>query len=284
MIRVLILGAGGMLGHMALRVLIAEPRYHVVAHARTRARTAALPPDARARIMIEGDLARDGAVERTIADVRPQTVVNCTGVVPRTSSSAGPDAMEAVNARLPHRLAAACSAQDVRLIHMSTDCVFSGMRGGYRESDPADATDRYARTKQAGEVGAPHLTLRTSMIGPELDAPHGLLEWFLRSPGPVPGYTHARFSGLTTLALARLLADHVLPRPDLAGIYHIAAEPTAKHDLLRAFRAAYDLRTLIVPDDRIVIDRTLDGSRFAAATGWTAPSWPKMLEAMRAFG
>jgi dTDP-4-dehydrorhamnose reductase len=184
-----------------------------------------------------------------------------------------------INALFPHRLADLCGSIGTRLIHVSTDCVFSGATGGYRESDVPDAGDLYGRSKQLGEVIRPGcLTLRTSIIGREITKSVGLLEWFMqRRQGAAQGYRRAVFSGLTTLALARVLLDVVSDHGELAGLYHVASEPICKLDLLQALNEALGLAVDIHPVDEPVIDRSLDASRFAAATGIAVPSWHRMI-------
>jgi len=149
---------------------------------------------------------------------------------------------------LPHRLARLCELSGARLVHMSTDCVFAGDKGCYLESDPSDAKDLYGRSKFLGEVAYPHaVTLRTSIIGHELQSAHGLVGWFLAQQERCNGYTKAVFSGLPTVVLAQIIRDVVIPRPDLSGVYHVAAEPIAKYDLLKLIAETYGKTIEIVP-------------------------------------
>lgn len=273
------LGAAGMLGHMLLRVLAASPGWEVSGTVRSADDLAWLPADLRVFVQVNGDLTRPGAARAVIERTRPQVIVNAIGML-KQATDAG--AMVAVNVLLPHRLARLAAAHGARLIHISTDCVFSGARGGYTEADVADADDLYGRAKRLGEPPAPTLTLRTSLIGPELGKRRGLLAWFLNETGPVAGYARARFSGLPTVTFAQLLRDHILPRPDLAGVWHISANPIAKLDLLRLVAAAWPHPIAIEPSERPVLDRSLDSSRFRTLTGWMPPAWPDLVAEMRA--
>jgi dTDP-4-dehydrorhamnose reductase len=186
---------------------------------------------------------------------------------------------------LPHRLARLAALVDARLIHVSTDCVFTGKKGDYRESDVPDAQDLYGRSKLLGEVDYPNaITLRTSIIGTELRDAHGLVGWFLAQRGSVKGYSKAVFSGLPTVALAHVIRDYVLPNPALRGVWHVSAAPIAKYDLLKLVAAEYGMDIDIVPDDTLVIDRSLDSSRFRLETGWKPLSWPTLIASMRQFG
>lgn len=279
---VLVLGVSGMLGSMVFRMLSARRDWRVVGTARSAAIRASLPADSDIRTDVSAeDLVGLAGILR---DVRPKAVINCIGVVKQAASSRDPLQALPVNALFPHQLSRLCDLGGIRLVHISTDCVFSGRAGNYRESDVTDAEDLYGRSKLLGEVDAPHaITLRTSIIGPEPAGArgYGLLEWFLRQTGPVKGYARAVFSGLTTDELTRVIADVVIPRPDLAGIYQVGAAPISKYDLLMLFAEAYGRSPAIARDESVVIDRSLDSSRFRAATGYAAPDWPSMIATMR---
>ncbi|HEX5504842.1 MAG TPA: SDR family oxidoreductase, partial [Thermomicrobiales bacterium] len=278
--RVLILGGTGMLGHKLWQVCRA--RYDTFVTVRTddvtRLPRAIFDPDR----AIPGVAATDfDSVARAFAAARPAVVVNCIGLVKQRPAAQDALASIAVNALFPHRLALLCRATGTRLIHVSTDCVFSGRRGGYTEDDLPDPVDLYGRTKLLGEVADGALTIRTSMVGRELAASQGLVEWFLgRRGGTAAGFRRAIFSGLTTGALAETIATIVREAPALTGVWHVAAAPIAKYELLALVRDAMRLDIALAPDDRVVIDRSLDGSRFSAATGWRAPAWPEMVAAL----
>jgi dTDP-4-dehydrorhamnose reductase len=222
-------------------------------------------------------------VVRALASVRPDVVVNCLGVVKQRGEAKDPIVSLTVNSLFPHRLAALCAVAGARLIHISTDCVFAGRKGGYRESDEPDAADLYGRSKQLGEVAGPGgLTLRTSIVGRELATSQGLVEWFLAQQGRAPGFTKAVFSGLTTIELSRVLLEVIESHRALEGIYHVASSPIAKYDLLVLLNRAYGRGLTIEPDESVRIDRSLDGTRFRDATGYTAPDWPAMIAGMAA--
>ena len=222
------------------------------------------------------------SVVGALAAVRPDVVVNCVGIVKQDAAAKDSLTSIEINALFPHRLAKACAEIGSRLIHLSTDCVFSGQRGNYSLSDPPDATDLYGRTKLLGEVDYDHcLTLRTSMIGRELIGSHGLVEWFLSQQGKVVrGYKKAVFSGFTTVTLASAIADIISEQPELHGVWHFASEPINKFDLLTLIKEGCNLNVQIEPDEDFVCDRSLNGEAFRQATGYAAPSWPKMLEGM----
>ena len=222
------------------------------------------------------------SISKAFAFVRPTVVINCIGIVKQGSAAKDPLMSISINGLFPHRLALLCQASGVRLVHISTDCVFSGRKGGYRENDVADAEDLYGRTKYLGEVGSDGcLTLRTSMIGRELQGTHGLIEWFLSQGGKtISGYTQAVFSGFTTQALAEIIVKLVTEQPGMNGVWHLAAEPINKFELLTLVKRIYNLDIQINPDETFFCDRSLDANRLRQATGLVAPTWHDMIEQM----
>jgi dTDP-4-dehydrorhamnose reductase len=202
--------------------------------------------------------------------------VNTVGIVKQRPEAADIRACIEVNALFPHRLEVLCELAKSRLIHISTDCVYSGAQGMYREEMPADPKDVYGSTKWLGEVADHAITLRTSIIGVELERRSGLVEWALRAGDPVPGYTRAIYSGLTTAALADVIKQ-VIDEPRLTGLYHVSSEPISKYDLLRELFAQIGVEKRVIADNTFVCDRSLDSTRFRQTTGWTPPSWPSML-------
>ncbi|MBN1450059.1 MAG: SDR family oxidoreductase [Anaerolineales bacterium] len=280
---ILILGGSGMVGHHLWMEL---SRTHD-AWGTIRSVASALPdiPNILREHIISGvDATHLESIIEAFTIAQPDLVINCIGLIKQHEKATDPLTAIDLNARFPHQLALLCQATGSRLIHISTDCVFSGKEGIYIEDDPSDAEDIYGKTKLLGEVIAQShcLTIRTSFIGRELTTRYGLVEWFLSQNQKVTGYQKAIFSGFTTQAFAKMLRDHVLPRPDLHGLYHISVEPISKYDLLHLFNAAYNKNLEIVPNVDIVIDRSLDSTRFRQATGFKPPAWQDMIEAMAA--
>jgi dTDP-4-dehydrorhamnose reductase len=397
--RVLILGAGGMLGHKVWQIF--RDRFDCRAAVRTRLPLALFDDD---RVMAGIDAADFERVTRLIAKIRPDAVINCVGVVKQLAAAHDPIASITLNSLFPHVVARACGEVGARMIHVSTDCVFAGTRGNYRESDFPDASDLYGRSKLLGEVvteaaatngryrqehgkhrplirlrhllpqlksaggeglsmvgrrellknaegeglsrvgrrellknaegeglsrvgrrellknagggglsiserreplksageegfsrvgrselaaqtgiSVPHLTVRTSIIGRELRTANGLVEWFLANRGgSVRGFTKAVFSGVTTTTLAETLADVIEHHPDLNGLYHVAGAAITKYDLLVMLNEAFGAGVAITPDDSVVIDRTLDATRFREATGMVPPGWREMIATLAA--
>ena len=283
--RILVLGATGMLGNALLRFLTADPALDVMATARASDAKSCFEPAIAKRIVCGFDAQDRDSLAGVFADHTPDVVINCIGLVKQLGQSKDVLAAVPINTILPHRLARLCKVAGARLIHFSTDCVFTGEKGNYLESDPADANDVYGLSKFLGEVTDPHtITLRTSMIGRELASNRSLIDWFLSQSGSVKGYRRMVFSGLPTVELARIVRDYVLPQPELSGLYHVSAAAISKLDLLRLVADAYDHAIEIVPDDEIAIDRSLNSARFRAATGYEPPSWPDLVAKMRRFG
>lgn len=214
---------------------------------------------------------------------RPDVVINCVGLVKQVVGSDNPLQAIALNAMLPHQLATTCRKYSAKLIHVSTDCVFSGKKGtSYLESDMADANDLYGRTKFLGEIVNDRsvLTLRTSYIGNELRSTNGLLEWFLSQEGSCKGYTNAIYSGLPTITLMRVIENVLLNYPKLFGLYHVSSSPISKFHLLGLISEIFNKKIDIIPSNDVIINRSLDGSKFEHLTGFRAPDWEEMIEDM----
>ncbi len=272
--KVLIFGGSGMLGHKLTQIL--ADRFDTWATFR-----GAPIAGVDTRRSITGVSAENfESVENALTTAAPDAVVNCIGIVKQDTAAKDRYQSIAINALFPHQLARACASRDIRLIHLSTDCVFSGRRGNYKEDDTGDAEDIYGRTKWLGELEYDHcLTIRTSMIGRELKGSHGLIEWFLSQRGKtVRGFKRAIFSGFTTIALSEIIGKVLANAPDLHGVWHVAADPINKFDLLSHVKQALQLDIEIAPDENFICDRSLDDGRFRARTGFTPPSWEEMID------
>lgn len=272
-----------MLGHVLLRYLHEHSEYDVYASARSLAGLQKhFPQKLLHRFRTDPvDANYFDSVIRALASIQPDIVINCIGIIKQVPSSKDPLTAITVNAQLPHRISLICRTSGARLIHISTDCVFSGDKGMYKESDESDAIDLYGRTKYLGELTYSHcLTLRTSIIGHELKGRYGLVEWFLAQNEKIHGFRKAIYSGFPTVELARIICDYILPNPDLSGLYHVSSEPISKFDLLGLVDQQYNKMIEIEPDDSFVIDRSLDSSPFRKNTGYQPPSWGELIEMM----
>jgi len=260
-VKVLVIGASGMIGSTVLRVLSEKNDWEVFGTVRNGSVKRFFPASIGERLIAGVDVEYPDALVKVLDQIRPDVVVNCAGLTKHKPEAEDPLVSIPINTLMPHRLAGLCKLVGSRLIHVSTDCVFSGGKGGYVEDDFADARDVYGKSKALGEVLYPHtITLRTSTIGHELQSKYGLLEWFLSQEGRCKGYT----------------------RGDLSGLYHVGAGPIGKHDLLRLIANVYGKSIDIALDEQFVIDRSLNSGRFTQVTGYVAPAWPELIQSMHA--
>lgn len=281
MSKILVVGANGMIGSTIFRTLSKQHVLHVCGSVRSSACVHAFPEPVRDQLFVGLD-ARDFSKFRSfISELEPSLVVNCVGVTKHVEEGKDSKTAIAVNSLFPHQLAEICSAISARLIHISTDCVFSGNRGNYDESDEPDSIDLYGKSKALGEIfGENALTIRTSTIGPELESNNGLLEWFLKQRDHCRGFSNAIFSGLPTVTLSEIIRDVIIPTPWLKGLYHVGGASITKFDLLNLIADVYRIQIDIRNDSRLIIDRSLNSSRFEVATGYRAPDWESLIFAM----
>jgi dTDP-4-dehydrorhamnose reductase len=283
--KVLVLGASGMLGNAVFRLFRESNGYEVIGTVRHE-RSKRFFAETQQLALVSGvDVENIDSLMRVIGDTKPDMVINCIGLVKQLAEAEDPLAAIPINSLLPHRIARLCAVAGARFVHMSTDCVYSGAKGMYSESDQSDAKDLYGRSKFLGEVDYPNaITLRTSIIGHELDGARSLVGWFLSQSGSVRGFKKAIFSGLPTVEIARLIRDYVIPNPNLHGLYHVSANPINKYDLLRLVADAYGKSINIAPDESLVIDRSLNSSRFRSITGFQPKPWTELIKSMKNFG
>lgn len=277
--RILILGGDGMLGHQLLRHFALRHDTRVTLH-RALDQYAGTGLFSSANALDHVDVCDFDTVRRAITGFRPDAVINATGIVKQRAEAAHAIPSIEINALFPHRAAALCAETGIRFVHMSTDCVFSGRRGGYTENDIPDAEDLYGRSKLLGEVAEPPcITLRTSIIGRELSRKTGLLEWLLAQRGrTIKGYRQAIFSGFTTIEMARIIDRVLTGTGPVNGLYQVSSAAISKFDLLTAIRDRLKLDIAIEPDDDFVCNRSLDSSRFRTAFDYQPPSWTTMID------
>ena len=275
--RILILGGDGMLGHQVFKSLSSRHDVRV-----TLRQSLSAYKDFNlfnAENAYEG--IEVGSMDRLIdvlGEFRAEAIVNAVGIVKQRSTAKESIPSLEINSFFPHRLAGLCRAMGIRMVHMSTDCVFSGRKGWYREADLSDAEDLYGRTKYLGEVYDSHcVTLRTSIIGKELSRSQGLLEWFLSQRGSVQGFKNALFSGFTTLELSRIIEKILTEYPGKGGLYHVSSDPISKFDLLTLIKSKMGLRIEIIPTEEPRLDRSLDSTRFRKNLNYTPRTWEEMI-------
>lgn len=279
--RILVLGATGMLGSTLFRTFSKEQNYETFGSIRDKSAIEYFSAEVRGTLIPSIHLDTELGILKLLSVVKPDIVINCVGIVKQLP--AANDSLEslAINSILPHRLAKYCESIGAKFLHFSTDCIFSGKRGLYKEDDFPDAYDLYGRTKLLGEVGYENcITLRTSIIGHEVYRTKSLVDWFLGQSGEVKGFTRAIFSGLPTIEIARVVKDHVIPNTKLSGVYHLSVDPISKYDLLQLIANTYGKSITIIQDNNLVIDRSLNSDRFRAATGFKPRPWAELIKDM----
>ena len=280
MIRIAITGATGMLGHR-LASEFQSSGYEVHAIIRSTDPSGELVNGPLNGCIVHSgiDLTDRAKTETLIGNIAPEIVVNAAGLIKQKHSEAEESGLSDLNAELPRFLGGLATRLGFRFINISTDCVFSGTRGKYTESDTTDCADEYGKSKLRGEdCGTGSLVLRTSIIGRELKGSFGLLEWFLSKSGDgVHGFENAFFSGLSTIELARVVRSVIEKQPSLAGLYHVSGDRISKADLLELINDLFETNATIERVAEPCIDRSLDSSRFRTETGYTPPTWKEML-------
>jgi dTDP-4-dehydrorhamnose reductase len=280
--KILILGATGLLGNMLFRVLSQSESSLVFGTTRQVHAGEYFSHPLASRLLIVNNLENPKEISDLLETLDPDVVINCTSY--RGTKKQDLMKLFSIYSVTPRHLQHICLKRDIRLIHFSSDGVFSGAHGGYIEGDTPDAIDTYGIAKYLGEVEGPRtLTLRTSVFGPELIEKNGLFEWFLNQSGKCRGYTRAIFSGFPSVVLANIVRDVILPNDRLHGLYHLASQPISKFDLLDLIRLIYGIEIELIPDDSVVINRSLSAERFSLATGYIPPSWPELILTMREF-
>lgn len=283
-IKVLIIGATGMLGNALLTELSRKKDLVVFGTIRHKVEAQYLSEKLQKNIVYNIDVENTRSLVNAFDLVKPDIVLNCVGLIKQLAKPNDAELYILMNALLPHRLAALCGLIGARLIHFSTDCVFSGGKGNYNERDLSDAADIYGKTKYLGEVTGEHcLTLRTSIIGHGLETHVSLVDWFLNQQDKIQGFKKVIYSGLPTVEIARILYDYVFPHKKLSGLYHVSADPISKYDLLKLIAKEYGKKIEIKPFADINSDRSLDSSRFQKITGYKPPKWPILIKKMHQY-
>lgn len=283
-VKILILGASGMLGNALIKYFTLQKRYKVTGLVRSEKAISLFPEDQKKYLISGFDVQNFPKLENYLAKNRPDVLINCIGVVKQLEVSNDPIITLPINSIFPHKLLNLCLTHSIRMIHMSTDCVFSGKKGMYSELDAPDSNDLYGMSKFLGEINNKNaITIRTSIIGHELADSRSLIDWFLNEEGPINGYAGAIFSGLPTIEIARIIDRYILTNKDLSGLYHLSAKPISKYDLLKLVSSTYGKIIEIKKDNSLNINRSLNSDKFKAATGYSPESWPNLIKLMHQY-
>ncbi|MFP3352921.1 SDR family oxidoreductase [Pseudoalteromonas sp. SIMBA_153] len=279
--KILILGATGMLGYSLLCNLNEHANLSVFGTVRSIDGKESFFSDIEQQLITGVDAYDIRSLELAIETVAPDVVINCVGLIKQHGISKQHIDAVKINALLPHELADICDRVKAKLIHFSTDCVFTGDVGLYSEDSLPDACDLYGKSKCLGEVGyGKHLTLRTSIIGHELTTAVSLVDWFLSQGESAKGFSKAVFSGLPTCYVAKLLVEYILPQPEISGLLHLSVDPIDKYTLLKLIAEQYQKNITISESKELVIDRSLNSDKFRQLTQFSPPAWSKLVEYM----
>lgn len=279
-IKILIIGATGMLGNALFGQLSKKRNFEAWGTVRNF-NPSLFSENLNKKIITNIDIENIDSLVKVFGEIKPDVVLNCVGLIKQVMGSKETALAIYMNSYFPHRLSLLCAASGARMIHFSTDCVFSGKKGMYKETDPSDAEDIYGKTKFLGEVLDDNcVTIRTSIIGHGLESHVSLIDWFLAQDKPIRGFTKVIYSGLPTVEIARIVADYVIPNKRLKGLYHVSAGPISKYDLLKLVAKTYGKRIDIKPFDDIISDRSLDSTKFKRLASYLPPSWPSLIKKM----
>ncbi len=279
--KILVLGVSGMIGSAIYKILHAESSFDVYGGMRDLSSRKFFSAPLQENLVNYGDLVNKETIPFVLEKVNPEVVINCAGLTKHRRGCDNPDIAMPINVDMPHHFSSICNDRNIRFIHISSDCVFSGLKGNYFEDDHPDAADLYGKSKALGEVVSGNsLTLRTSTIGHELHTNYGLLEWFLSRDKECFGFSKAIFSGLPSVVFAEVIKNFVLSNNHLRGLYHVSADPINKYDLLKLIAKIYGKKIKIKRDSEFTIDRSLNYQKFQVATGYTPDAWPDLIETM----
>ena len=280
----LILGVNGMLGHTLFRYFYNRNKLNTYGLLRDKNK---LLKDKFLYLNENIEEIESDKIEKIyekVSNWNINVLINCIGIVKQSPNANYSEKLIKINSLFPHELNSLCSKLKIRLIHISTDCIFSGKKGFYDEEDYSDSYDLYGRTKFLGELSNGNaITLRTSFIGKELSTNYGLLNWFLSQEGTIKGFSKAIYSGLPTCELGRIIASYVLPNKGLKGLYNVSADPINKFTLLNIFKEVYKKNIIILKDETYQINRSLNSEKFRQATGYKPIEWFKAIEKMKEF-
>lgn len=273
--KVLILGVNGMLGFTLLNHLNTKKNIFLSGTTKDKKFNKNLPN----KIYKDINAENFSLLKKKIKLITPDVVINCIGIVRSEVKKNNIKKVIKINAELPNFLNQISNRYNFRLVHISTDCVFSGKKGGYLEKNLPDPTDFYGKSKLMGEFNSNNnIIIRTSIIGHETKHKRGLLEWFLKQKSSVSGFSRAYFSGLTTLELSKIIFEKILFNNELTGLYHVSGKRINKYNLLKKIKKIYNKKIEIKKDTKFKIDRSLDCTKLKKRTNYKIKSWDKMIK------
>jgi dTDP-4-dehydrorhamnose reductase len=287
--KILVLGATGMLGYQIFKFFSSEVSYDVYGTVRLKKNAQSFETfnafKDGGKIIFDFDVSNFESIISLVDRLKPDLIINSIAYTNKDNKPNDFFMMTLINSFFPKKLSELCLNLKIRMIHFSTDAIFNGNKAPYSEDDIPDFLDFYGLTKYLGEVDKNHfvVTIRTSMIGHETEKKNSknIVNWFLSQNEEVKGFSKYIFSGLTTLEISKIIKNYIIPNKQLYGIYHVSSKPISKFDLLRLISSLYNKTIKIVPDSSVIINRSLDSSRFYLATGYKAPEWDVLINQMR---
>jgi len=283
--KILILGATGEFGNGIFQTLFKYKDFEVYGTTKNDEAIKYFEPKMADKIFNFVQIENESRLIEIFNQIEPDVVVNCVGLIKQVMGENDSAKAIFMNALFPHRLASLCKLAGARLIHFSTDCVFNGQKGNYKETDTSDADDIYGKTKFLGEIhNQSHVvTIRTSVIGHSYDNNLQLVDWFLDQKKEVKGFTKVIYSGFPTVEMGRILAEYVISNIKLKGLYQVSSGPISKYDLLKIIAQVYGKKIEIKPFESSVSDRSMDSTMFRKITGYEPPTWPVLINKMHQY-
>ncbi len=284
--KILILGISGMLGHKAFEILSQNDKYEVFGTIRRKNDIKEYFSESKnVRNIFSGiDACNLNSVLDLIDNQSPDLILNCIGIIKQVKESQNELLSIEINSLFPHKLANHIKGSKIRLVHVSTDCVFSGHKGNYLETDNSDAQDLYGKTKFLGELVnySNCITIRTSIIGPELKTKISLLEWFLSQKGAVNGYVNAIYTGFPTIELINIIENYIIPNSTFSGLYNVSSPLISKFELLKMISKVYKKEIIINPLDEFKNNKSLNCDKFIKDFKFKQKPWSQMVLEMNA--
>ena len=282
--KILIFGVTGMLGSCLYKYFSNLKEFQVMGVLRNINKKSFFNENTNSRIIVFDNYNNFDKLEKFIKEIRPDYIINCLGVIKQKINTSNPENTVFINSYLPHLIDKLTAIYNFKLIHFSTDCVFDGNIGLYKETDIPLPKDFYGLSKLLGELETKNtLTIRTSIIGHELESTFSLVNWFLSSKNCVKGFTKAIYSGFPSVEIGRIIHKYIIPNKSISGIYNLSSNPISKYELLKIISKQYEHKIDITPDEEVVIDRSLDATKFNKETKYVCPSWTKLIEDMYKF-
>tara|TARA_Y100000591_G_C21849418_1_gene710754 strand:- start:78 stop:938 length:861 start_codon:yes stop_codon:yes gene_type:complete len=280
--KILILGSTGMMGSALSLFLRNNKKFEILCTYKNHKKIKFLKLKKNQKKKL--DVNNLSELTNVIFKFKPNYVINCVGIIKQLLFKKNTNELKFLNTLLPKKLSKIAEKKNFKVIHLSTDCVFSGKKGNYSETDKVDAKDLYGISKFKGEIKSNNvLNIRTSIIGIELNSSYSLLNWFL-SQKKLNGYKNAFFSGLTTLELSKIIVNEIILKNKIShGLFHVSGPKISKFNLLKIFKKIYNKKTIINIDNSFKIDRSLNSKKFRKKINYKIRNWPYMISKLKEF-